>query len=379
MTQSIVHLREGALDELAAIVSTREFSNLFLVVDSTAYEASGASKVVAKSCAGRQTTEFTGFHPNPKIEDVERGIGQLAAANADVVVAVGGGTAIDLAKAIARLSGQDSPVRDVVTGSAPLTPNGLPLIAVPTTAGSGSESTHFAVVYVDQVKYSIAHRAMRPDVALIDPLLTHSLPPAVTAASGLDALCQAAESFWAVGATDDSIRYADRALQLAVEHLEAAVNCPTAEARRGMSEAAHLAGRAINLGKTTAPHALSYAITVRYGVPHGFAVALTLSLFLRYNAQVDAPDCVDPRGHQNVRRRIDRLVAALGCHQVEEACQQIDKLIERVGGVVRLSQIGIDNDQAIEWLANEINTERLANNPRQLERNELDRLLRSIR
>lgn len=379
MKQPIVHLREGALAEIETILDDLSARRVFLLVDQIAYRSSGAADVLEPPLAGRHVTRFSDFGPNPDLRDIKRGIEEFATAGADVVIALGGGTAIDVAKSIARLAGQDAPPRDVITGIAPLQPSGPPLVAIPTTAGTGSETTHFAVAYVDGVKYSVAHDTVRPDYALVDPLLTYSLPAGVTAASGLDALCQAVESFWAVGATDRSLDFAARALRLALTHLTDAVRRPTPEARRGMSEAAHLAGQAINLGKTTAPHALSYPITIQHGVAHGLAVALTLAPLLRYNAQLTDADCIDPRGSDHVRRRIERLLAIFQCSEVEAACQRLEGVIQQVGGPVRFAQIGADSNEAIERLAEQVNAQRLSNNPRALDSSTLKQLLVSIR
>ena len=185
------------------------------------------------------------------------------------------------------------------------------MIAIPTTAGTGSEATHFAVVYVDGEKYSLAHPYLVPAYAVIDPLLTYSLPAGVTAASGLDAFCQAIESIWAVGATDVSHTFATEAARLAVQHLRAAVQNPTDTARAGMCRAAHLSGKAINISKTTAPHALSYVLTAEYGLAHGVAVALTLAPMLQYNAQVTAIDCADPRSAIAEETTMKRILVAL--------------------------------------------------------------------
>src|SRR5690606_25840825 len=154
--------------------------------------------------------------------------------------------------------------RSVATGDSLVERDGPPLLAVPTTAGTGSEATHFAVVYIDGVKHSLAHPLLRPDLVILDPLLTYAMPPGLTAATGLDALSQGIEALWAVGATTKSVGYAARAVELAAGALETAVIAPDRTARRAMMEAAHASGLAIDISKTTAPHALSYAISTDF-------------------------------------------------------------------------------------------------------------------
>jgi alcohol dehydrogenase class IV len=124
-----------------------------------------------------------------------------------LVVAVGGGTSIDMAKLIRALAGTVDP-EAVIRGKSPIVASRSRFIAIPTTAGTGSEATQFAVVYIDGEKFSLDHASLRPAIAIVDPRLMNTLPAAVTAATGLDAFCQAIESIWAVGATDESVRYA---------------------------------------------------------------------------------------------------------------------------------------------------------------------------
>jgi Iron-containing alcohol dehydrogenase len=169
-------LRDGALAGIGDVLARIRARRLFLVVDEAACAASGAEKVLEPFLRDRTVTRFNRFELNPKLHDVERGIAEFRAANADAVVSLGGGTAIDLGKLIRALACQEDPARDIIIGDACIRRVGPPLIAVPTTAGTGSEATHFAVVYVDGEKHSVADASLLPDYAIIDPTLTHSLP-----------------------------------------------------------------------------------------------------------------------------------------------------------------------------------------------------------
>ncbi|MBI2479086.1 MAG: phosphonoacetaldehyde reductase [Planctomycetia bacterium] len=376
IADKVVYLKEDALGEVARIIQRHSAQRLLFVVDEPAYAACGADVVlepVLRSCI---VARFFGFELNPKIGDIERGVEQSREFDPEMVIALGGGTAIDLGKLIAALSLQNDSPRDIVTGQASIIRNGPPLLAIPTTAGTGSEATHFAVAYVDGEKYSVAHPSMLPDYAVVDPRLTHSLPASVTAATGLDAFCQAIESIWAVGATDESIGYATDAARHALQHLVRATKEPTPEARLGMCQAAHLAGKAINISKTTASHALSYPLTSRHNIPHGVAVAMTLSSMLAYNAQVTADDCVDPRGASRVLRRISMIVELLAVASVAEACRKIEKLVADVGCPISLAEAGVQGEEQLRHIVSSVNAQRMSNNPRQTNPEALLRLLR---
>ena len=196
-----MHLRDGALAEVGRILDDRAVRRLLFVVDETAYAASGAMDELERHLASRRVERFVGFELNPKLHDIRRGIEQCHQLQPDMVIAFGGGTAIDLAKLIGTLAIHQDDARELITGQRRIQRSGPPMIAIPTTAGTGSEATHFAVAYVDGKKFSVAHPCLLPDYVLLDPQLTYRLPSKVTAASGLDALCQAIESIWAVGAT----------------------------------------------------------------------------------------------------------------------------------------------------------------------------------
>ncbi len=374
--QSSVYLRSGALHELGPILQKFNRRRVFFVVDEVAVASSGMEELLRLSFRGCELSRFVGFEPNPKLHDIERGIDQFKSFSSDLVVAFGGGTAIDLGKLIGLLARQPNPARNVVTEESMIDFDATPMIAIPTTAGTGSEATHFAVAYVDGRKYSVAHPSLIPDYAIVDPQLTFSLPPAVTAAAGLDTFCQAIESMWAVGATDDSTVFAREAIHHAWKHLAQAVLSPTPESRLGMCQASHLAGKAINISKRTAPHALSYAITSEFKIPHGMAVAMTLSAMMEFNASVTDSDCVDPRGPEHVRKRILQIVQLLGATNIQEACQRINKLVESLGCPSCVSQAGISDEASLQQIVDSVNAVRMSNNPRRTTPESLLQLLR---
>lgn len=364
-----------SFESIGAILSDTSAKRIFFVVDEAAFEAAGANERLGDCLRNVAVYRFTQFELNPKLEDVQRGIDAYRQFQPDVVVALGGGTAIDLAKLIGSMAVQPHTAREIAIGNQRIELPGVPLVAVPTTSGTGSEATHFAVVYVDGVKYSVADASLLPSYAIVDWTLTASLPKSITAATGLDAFCQAIESLWSVGASNESIAYATEAAQLAFENLPIAAHDATSESRRAMSRAAHLAGKAINITKTTAPHALSYAITAKHHTPHGTAVAVTLAPILAYNAGVTDHDCTDPRGADHVLSRIDRIVQLLGAESIDDACSAILELLRRINCPVSLADVGVTTHEALFEIVQSVNAERLSNNPRRASSDDLIRLL----
>jgi len=249
---------------------------------------------------------------------------------------------------------------------------------VPTTAGTGSEATHFAVVYDDGVKYSVAGPHIRPAHTVLDWRLTENLPTEVIAHSGLDALCQAIESIWSINANETSLLYAEEALQLVFDNLENAFVGATPKNREALMRGANLAGRAIDITFTTAPHALSYPVTSGYGVPHGAAVALFIAPILLFNSEVSTADCADLRGPKTTGRRIRRIVELLGCENAEGAANRLWQMLDQLQCPRRLRDVGVTTDEQVQAIAGKVNIERLANNPRRIPADALSRLLKSL-
>ena len=314
--------------------------NVFLVRGKLSYAQSGAGQALDRIMAEEDMTvsEWSDFQVNPKIEEAELGIQLLSESGAAAIIAVGGGSVLDMAKLIrfgysyeGDLTGTDFTKRRSL----------LPLFALPTTAGTGCETTPFAVCYKGEVKYSVAHADMLPDYAIIYPPFTYSNSPYLTACAGFDAFAHAVESYWNRNATDDSKEYAFRAIDLLWKNLPLSVSSPTEEVRSAMAEGAYWAGRAIAITKTTAPHAFSYAFTTRCGYPHGHAVALTFPFFFEMNLKRD-----------------DALIGRLALNQSDSFCRQMKSFVEGLG----LGNRGF-KDADVDALLSKVNLQRLKNNP----------------
>lgn len=246
-------------------------------------------------------TVFSDFTPNPRYEQVVQGVAAYRHGGCQQIVAVGGGSALDVAKCIALFSGMDEHRHYL---DQPLIPNQVPLYAIPTTAGTGSESTRHAVIYRDGVKQSISHESIIPQMAVLMPELLDTLPLYQKKCTMLDALCQAIESWWSVAATEESVSLAKRAVSLILEAMSGYLAGSDRASARKMLHGANLAGQAINLTATTAAHAMSYQLTSLYGLPHGHAVAVCMGevwQFLREKA-------VSRAEIANILREIEQLL-----------------------------------------------------------------------
>lgn len=361
------------LGELPALLAPFGPRRVLAVVDRTALDATGVNGVLTQALEPYAPTWFDGFAPNPTHA---HGVAAARAAqDADVIVAFGGGSALDVAKLAALAARRPDLTEELVRGERVDEAAPLPIIAIPTTSGTGSEATHFAAVYVAGRKVSVGHPALRPASAVLDVRLHETMPRELAAVTGLDALSQALESSWAVGSTAESRQFAGVAGRLILHWLELSANLGTREARFAMMIGAHLAGRAINLSKTTASHALSYQFTQRLGLAHGHAVALTLGAVAAANAQVDADNCLDPRGPEHVQDQV-RAAADLFGSAPEDLPLAIQALLDRLDLPSTLAAAGVD-EQLLAECAAAVDPVRLRNNPRRFSQGELAELLRT--
>lgn len=200
---------------------------------------------------------------NPTIEEAERILREVKAANADELVTEGGGSLIDVGKYIARQLS-------------------IPHIVIPSTAGTGAEVTKYCVLTINGKKTTLVDDKFIPTSYVLDPKKVISLPPLQTLSTGLDALCQGLESFWSTKATETSKKWAMFAVELALTHLKSSLASPTNEhLRMNMLIAANFSGRAINIARTNVCHSISYPLTDLYGIPHGIACYMSVKYFAK--------------------------------------------------------------------------------------------------
>lgn len=334
----------GEIKQLSLILKENSYKNAIVFTGRTSFAA--LKDILLPELQGCLFNLYSEFSPNPKYEDIIKSVTELENNAYDVVIAIGGGSAIDFAKAYKYYS--KSP---------------LPLIAVPTTAGTGSEATQIAVIYIDGKKHSLDEPYLLPDYAIVDSQFIENSPSYLKACCGMDAFCQALESYWAVKATSESQELARKSIELCKNFLVSTVITNDPEPAEQMALASNLAGRAINISRTTASHALSYAITTRYGIPHGHAVALTIAALFLANLNITDEDCVDPRGAAYVKRTMLDLMNILDFQTENDIRPYFRNLMKQIGLEWRLDNLGIKD---INYIVSSVNLRRLGNNPKNL-------------
>jgi alcohol dehydrogenase class IV len=302
--------------------------------------------------------------PEPPLEQADEGAKMALKGKCDIVIGIGGGSAMDVAKAIAVIAAHNAEAKDFL-GLNKVPGPGLPTIMVPTTAGTGSEVT-FTAVFVRhdlRKKEGMNSVFMYPDLALLDPELTLSLPPQPTAASGMDALCHAIESYTSVIASPASEMFSLEAIRLISENLRTCVhNGKDLEAREAQMLGSLYAGIGLANAGVGAAHSLSYPLGGKYGISHGVANTLMLPRIMEFNlpGALEKFAVVAETMGENTEGLSDRDAAML-------AVEAVDVLIEDCDIATSLEELGIPEEDFLEMAKVAMTVARpLENNPRKV-------------
>ena len=304
-----------------------------------------------------ECVRFGGYHPNPAWEDCAPAAELYRANGCDGIVSLGGGSAMDTAKGVKALllAGDEEKACACELPDAV-----LPHIAIPATAGTGSEATQYAVMYFGGKKHTLTHPALLPEGVMLDASLLGTLPEYHKKAAALDALCQGVESFWANAADEDSRVHAYLAVTGVLDNIRAYL-AGDKQAAEAMLEAAYHGGRAIQATRTTAAHAMSYGIAAHCGIAHGHAVMLTLPWLWEamVNDENVLPILMDlaSKMRQGSELMVPRLFSGL----------MIDLGMEAPP---------MPSDEVLDALTETVNPARLGNHPVKMDKDELRRVYR---
>lgn len=374
---SKVIFESGCSIAVAEVIHEIQAKSVFIVYDKGIKNAGIADKIITPvEKAGIKVTHFTGVHPNPSIENVEAGYKVAAVSDADAIIAIGGGSSMDCAKAINILLTNPGSIKDY-EGKENVKNKTKPLIAIPTTAGTGSEVTAFTIITdtEKQKKMIIAGGNCGADIALVDPELTIGLPPSITAATGMDALTHAIEAFVSKNASIPSNIHALKAMELIVENLEEAVkNGTNLKARENMMLGSLLAGIAFNQAGLGLVHAIAHPLGSRFGVAHGVANAIGLPYVVNYNS-----------GLESVKKRHVEIASAMNIVTENKSLDVISE--ELVSTIVTLStaidiptlkELGIAQGDLDEIAIDALKENSMKFTPRKASVEELKELLQNI-
>lgn len=317
---------------------------------------------------GIKVIRFSEFQPNPMYESIVQGVKVFREQHCDSIMAVGGGSAMDVAKCIKLYSNMDSSQNYL---QQKIIPNDIKMLAVPTTAGTGSEATKYAVIYYNGTKQSVTNDSCIPAAVLFDGSTLQTLPDYQRKSTMMDAFSHAMESFWSINSTEESREYSKKAIRMILSNWDAYL-ANEEKGNREMLWAANIAGKAINITQTTAGHSMCYKLTSLYGIAHGHAVAICNTVLFPYLVQ-NIEKCIDARGKEYLLKVLLQLADTMGCKTPEEAADKFSEMVCGLGFEIPKPQIG---DYA--ELKKSVNLERLKNYPIRLGENVIDELYHKI-
>ncbi len=302
---------------------------------------------VYKQRTGQACAVFSGYHPNPDFADCAAGAAMYRDNGCDGLISIGGGSAMDTAKGIKAML-LASTAKDALVYH--FSDERIPHIAIPATAGTGAEATQFAVVYLQGMKHSLSHPSLLPEGVVLDASLLDTLPVYHKKSCALDALCQGIESYWSVGATEESRVHASAAIRGVLGHVRAYM-AGGASAAADMLEAAYRSGQAIQISRTTAAHAMSYRLTHHFGIAHGHACMLTLPVLWDMMLQ-----------EEPLRPVLQELTAIMGLTDVAQGSQLLCGLMLEL----EMDAPVLPGKDVLDDLTASVNAERLGNHPQKM-------------
>lgn len=330
-----------------------------VLVCSRSFAGNGLADKLVKLSGGKIKAVFSDIRPNPTTDNVNACVDVMRSIGADFAVALGGGSPMDCCKAACAIAKGDDKIEAYHSGGKAISADeAIPMIAITTTSGTASEVTNISVLtdLAKNLKQPMNDPAMYPKIAVIDPVLTLTVPPQITASTGLDVLSHAIESYWATLNQPICSACSVYAARLVFEYLERAYNHPDdLLAREKMAEASIVAGVAFSHPRTTGSHACSFPLTNIYGVPHGEACAFTLDYFVKFNAK-----------HADEDGRITAFARDCGFDTPDAMADEIAAMKRRMGMRTNLSQIGCTTDEQIRELTQKSMSMLMKRNPIEL-------------
>lgn len=368
----------GCRKELPEVLKRMNLKKALVVTDKGLIKV-GTTKLVTDILdeAGIPYEVYSEVKPNPTVTNVQQGVEAFKNSNADCIVAIGGGSAMDTAKGIGIVSNNPE-FADVVSleGCAPTKNKSVPIVALPTTAGTGAEVTINYVIIDEerQAKMVCVDPNDIPAVAIVDPELTYSLPKSLTAATGMDALTHAIEGYITKGAWVMSDMYELQAIKMIAENLPLAVDEPTNPVgREGMALAQYIAAQAFSNVGLGLVHGMAHPMGSLHDIPHGVANAMLLPTIMEFNM----PMCIEKYGIIARTMGVDT-TGMTAEEAAQAACDAVKALAIRVGIPQHLTEIGITEENIPALAAQAITDVCTPGNPREVTEAEIVELYKKV-
>ena len=349
----------NSIEDIRKFIGDNSFKKIFILCGNKSFITSGAEEFFKKNIANKEIKFFYKNSDLPILEELIEIIKEIRNFKPNLILAVGGGAVIDYAK-IANVVDIRPDLADLIVNySYPFKSKYTKLAVIPTTAGSGAEVTSNAVIYVDGIKHSFESQLLIPDNFFLIPEFLISAPNKIKASAGFDAIAQALESLVSKKSNDQSVEFASKSLRVSINSYISFLNDPSLKNATEMAIASNLAGKAINISKTTAPHAVSYPFTSLFNVSHGHAVGLFFEKFFKFNFKNKDKS----ETSFDLKKRFDLIFNLFDVQGINDFSSKISLIKKQAKLEDNLQTLNINIKQSSDDIIKGINLLRLGNNP----------------
>ena len=345
--------------DIKKFLNDNSFKKIFILCGKNSFITSGAKKFIEESLIKKEVKFLYKISNIPILEELIKIINDIRNFKPDLILAIGGGAIIDYAKIANLVEVKDNLKELIINYNYPFKNKYTKLAVIPTTAGSGAEVTSNAVIYVDQIKHSFENELLKPDNYFLIPEFLISAPYKIKSSAGFDAIAQAVESLLSKKSSEQSVDYASKSLRVSINSYISFLENPNIKNATEMSIASNLAGKAISISKTTAPHAASYPFTSLFNISHGHAVSLFFEKFIKYNFD----NLNRSETNFNIKKRFDHLFKLFDTNNINEFNSKIILIKKKARLEDNLKILNIDINKSSEKIIKGINLLRLGNNP----------------
>jgi len=349
----------SSTSDIKKFLNDNSFRKIFILCGKNSFLTSGAKKFIEETLVEKKTKFLYKNSNIPILEELVKIIKDIRQFKPDLILAIGGGTIIDYAKIANLVEIKNDLKKLIINYNYPFKNKYTKLAVIPTTAGSGAEVTSNAVIYIDQIKYSFENELLKPDNFFLIPEFLITAPYKVKSSAGFDAIAQAIESLLSKKSNSESVDYASKSLRVSINSYISFLDNPNLKNATEMSIASNLAGKAISISKTTAPHATSYPFTSFFNISHGHAVSLFFEKFIKFNFD----NLERSETSFDIRNRFDHLFKLFETNNINEFNSKITFLKKKAKLDDNLKNLNIDISENSEKIIKGINLLRLGNNP----------------
>ena len=346
-------------EDIKKFIDDKSFNKIFILCGKKSFITSGAENLFKKLINEKEIKLFYKNSELPILEELIDIINEIKKFKPDLILGVGGGAVIDYAKMANVVDVRPDLENLIINYSYPFKKKNTKLAVIPTTAGSGAEVTSNAVIYVDGIKHSFESELLIPDNFFLIPEFLISAPNKIKASAGFDAIAQALESLISKKSNDQSVNYASKSLRVSINSYISFLNDPNIKNATEMSIASNLAGKAINISKTTAPHAASYPFTSLFNISHGHAVGLFFERFFKFNYD----NLEKSETSFDLKQRFELIFNLFDVKNINDFNSKIILMKKKAKLEDNLEILNINVKKSSEKIIKGINLLRLGNNP----------------